>query len=68
MPGLTLAGNAIQYNTIYLFSIKHITMFIAYTFTYINVVKKTTISPEEHLAFLIYKPSGSKSGPTERWS
>ena len=27
--------NTIQYNTIYLFSIKHITMFIAYTLTYI---------------------------------
>ena len=26
-------------NTIYLFSVKHITMFIAYTLTYINVVK-----------------------------
>ena len=35
--------NTIQYNTIYLFSIKHIAMFIAYTLTYINVVKTTTI-------------------------
>ena len=37
------ASNVFIYNTISLFSIEHITMFIAYTLTYINVVKTTTI-------------------------